>query len=105
MRGVVLASKARLAHLPDVPTAREAGLPQFEIQGWYALFAPKGTPEPVVARLNQAMRDAVANTDYRARLDDLGSSPADDEEMSPDYLARFVPQEIDKFRKLLGAAK
>lgn len=105
VRGIVLASKSRLAHLPDVPTAREAGLPQFEIQGWYALFAPKGTPEPIVAKLNQAMRGAVASKDYQARLDDLGSSPADEEEMAPDYMARFVPQEIDKFRKLLSDGK
>jgi tripartite-type tricarboxylate transporter receptor subunit TctC len=105
VRGVALGSKARLPHLPDVPTAIEAGLPQFEIQGWYALFAPKGTPAPIIARLNEAMRHGVANKDYEKRLDDLGSSVADNDEMSPDYLAQFVPKEIDKFKKLLGDAK
>jgi tripartite-type tricarboxylate transporter receptor subunit TctC len=102
VRGLVLGSKARLPHLPDVPTATEAGLPQFEIQGWYALFAPKGTPPAIIAKLNQAMRAGVSNADYQKRLDELGSSPADDSEMSADYMARFVPQEIEKFRKLLG---
>ncbi|MDB5502525.1 MAG: tricarboxylate transport protein [Tardiphaga sp.] len=105
VRGIALASKTRLAHLPDLPTASEAGLPQFEISGWYALFAPKGTPQPVIDRLNGAMRGAVASRDYQKRLDDLGSSPADDAEMAPAYLAKFVPQEIEKFRKMLGEAK
>ncbi|HEY8334088.1 MAG TPA: tripartite tricarboxylate transporter substrate-binding protein [Tardiphaga sp.] len=105
VRGIALASKTRLAHLPDVPTAAEAGLPQFEIQGWYALFAPKGTPPAVIARLNAAMRAGVASPDYQKRLDDLGSYPADDSEMKPDYLAQLVPREIDKFRKMLGDGK
>lgn len=105
IRAIALASKTRLPHLPDVPTAREAGLPQFEISGWYALFAPKNTPAPIVARLNAAMRAAVANPDYQKRLDDLGSMPADDAEMAPAYLAGFVPQEIERFRKMLGDGK
>lgn len=105
VRGIALASKTRLAHLPDVPTAAEAGLPQFEIQGWYALFAPKGTPPAVIARLNAAMRAGVASPDYQKRLDDLGSYPAEDSEMKPDYLAQLVPREIDKFRKMLGDGK
>jgi tripartite-type tricarboxylate transporter receptor subunit TctC len=105
IRAIALASKTRLPHLPDVPTAREAGLPQFEISGWYALFAPKNTPAPIVEKLNAAMRAAVANPDYQKRLDDLGSAPADDAEMAPAYLAGFVPQEIERFRKMLGDSK
>ena len=105
VRGLALASKVRLSHLPDVPTAAEAGLPAFDIQGWYALFAPKGTPAPVIAKLNAAMRGGVRNPDYLKRLDDLGSLPADDVEMTPSYLAQFVPQEIAKFKKLLSDGK
>ncbi len=105
VRGIALASKTRLTQLPDVPTASEAGLPQFEINGWYALFAPRDTPAPIIAKLNDAMRKAVANKDYQKRLDDLGSSPAEENELSPDYLAQFVPQEIAKFRKLVGDGK
>lgn len=105
IRAIALASKMRLPHLPDVPTASEAGLPQFEISGWYALFAPKGTPAPIIAKLNAAMRAAVANPDYQKRLDDLGSVPAEDAEMAPAYLAAFVPQEIERFRKMLATSK
>ncbi|MET0720405.1 MAG: tripartite tricarboxylate transporter substrate-binding protein [Tardiphaga sp.] len=105
VRGIALASKARLTHLPDLPTAAEAGLPQFEISGWYALFAPKGTPAAIIEKLNDAMRAAVASRDYQKRLDDLGSTPADEAEMAPAYLAKFVPQEIEKFRRMLGEVK
>ena len=105
VRGIALASKTRLPHLPDLPTAAEAGLPQFEISGWYALFAPKGTPAAIIDKLNGAMRAAVASREYQKRLDDLGSSPAEEAEMAPAFLAKFVPQEIEKFRKMLGEAK
>jgi tripartite-type tricarboxylate transporter receptor subunit TctC len=105
IRGIVLGSKTRLPHLPDVPTATEAGLPQFEISGWYALFAPKGTPEPIIARLNQALRAGVASKDYQKRLEDLGSSPAEESELAPAYLAQFVPREIEKFKKMMGDTK
>jgi tripartite-type tricarboxylate transporter receptor subunit TctC len=105
VRGIALASKTRLPHLPDLPTAAEAGLPQFEISGWYALFAPKATPQPVIEKLNGAMRAAVASREYQKRLDDLGSTPAEDAEMAPAYLARFVPQEIERFRKMLSDTK
>ncbi len=105
VRGLALASKTRLSHLPDVQTATEAGLPAFDIQGWYALFAPKGTPAPIIAKLNAAMRNGVASADFVKRLDDLGSSPADETEMTPAYMAQFVPQEIAKFRKLLDEGK
>jgi tripartite-type tricarboxylate transporter receptor subunit TctC len=105
IRAIALASKTRLPHLPDVPTAAEAGLSQFEISGWYALFAPKGTPPDIIARLNAVMRASVASPDYQKRLGDLGSMPADDAEMAPAYLAAFVPQEIERFRKMLGDGK
>jgi tripartite-type tricarboxylate transporter receptor subunit TctC len=105
IRAIALASRTRLPHLPDVPTASEAGLPQFEISGWYALFAPKGTPARIIEKLNAAMRSAVASPDYQKRLDDLGSMPAADAEMAPAYLAALVPQEIERFRKMLAESK
>ena len=51
-----------------MPTAAEAGLPDFQIQGWYALFAPKNTPAPIIARLNEALRKGVTNADYQKKL-------------------------------------
>jgi tripartite-type tricarboxylate transporter receptor subunit TctC len=105
VKGVALASPARLPTLPNVPTAAEAGLPEFQIQGWYALFAPKGTPAPVVARLNAALRKAVANAEYQKKLDALGSYVTPDSEITPDYLKAFVPREIEKFKSFLVDGK
>jgi tripartite-type tricarboxylate transporter receptor subunit TctC len=102
VRGVVISSPTRLASLPDVPTSAEAGLPGFQLQGWNGLFAPKGTPAPVIARLNEALRAAVATEAFRKRMDDLGSLPASGEELTPAYVERLVPAEIERFRGLLA---
>jgi tripartite-type tricarboxylate transporter receptor subunit TctC len=88
-----------------VPTTIEAGLPEFQLQGWNGLFAPKGTAQPVIDRLNAALRKGVASDAYRSRLDELGSLPPTDEEMSPGYLQQFVPREVEKFRNLLADKK
>ena len=105
VRGLVISSPTRLRTLPDVPTPTEAGLPDFQQQGWNGLFAPKNTPEPIIARLNAALRTAVASDALQGRMDDLGSIPATGEELSPQYVAKLVPAEIDKFRKLLAEKK
>src|SRR5262245_18527794 len=105
VKGVALASPSRLPSLPNVPTSTEAGLPEFQIQGWYALFAPKGTPAPIIARLNAALRKAVANADYQKRLDALGSYVTPDNEITPEYLKAYVPREIEKFKSVLADGK
>lgn len=103
--GVALAMPSRLRSLPNVPTTTEAGLPEFQLQGWNAVFVPKGTPQPIIDKLNAALRKGVASAAYQKRLDDLGSLSPTDEEMSPSYVQQFVPQEIEKFRKLLAEPK
>jgi tripartite-type tricarboxylate transporter receptor subunit TctC len=105
VRGLVISSATRVPALPDVPTAAEAGLPEFQQQGWNGLFAPKGTPEPVIAKLNAALREAVASEGFRKRMDELASLPAAGEELAPAYVTKLVPAEIEKFRALLGEAK
>jgi tripartite-type tricarboxylate transporter receptor subunit TctC len=105
VKGVALASPSRLATLPNVPTAAEAGLPEFQIQGWYALFAPKNTPAPIVARLNAALRKAAANAEYQKKLDALGSYVTPANELTPEYLKDFVPREIEKFKAVLADGK
>lgn len=103
--GVAVAMPIRLRGLPNVPTTIEAGLPEFQLQGWNGLFAPKGTAQPVIDKLNAALRKGVASEAYRARLDELGSLPPNDEEMSSAYLQQFVPREVEKFRNLLAEKK
>jgi tripartite-type tricarboxylate transporter receptor subunit TctC len=103
VRGLVISSPSRLRTIPSVPTAAEAGLPEFQMQGWNALFAPKGTPDAVIAKLNSALRAAVASEAFQKRMDELGALPASGEELSPDYVRKLVPAEIEKFRGLLGS--
>jgi tripartite-type tricarboxylate transporter receptor subunit TctC len=103
--GLVISSPVRLRNLPDVPTSAEAGIPEFQQQGWNGLFAPKGTPQPIVQKLNEALRAAVASDALQKRMDDLGAIPATGEELTPEYVAKLVPVEIEKYRSLLAQPK
>jgi tripartite-type tricarboxylate transporter receptor subunit TctC len=105
IRGLVISSPRRLRTLPDVPTSAEAGLPEFQQQGWNSLFAPKGTPEPVIARLNAALRQAVASDALQKRMDDLGSIPAAENELTPEFTGKMVASEIEKFKTMLAPSK
>src|SRR5262249_36607236 len=67
-KALAVAGKTRMAALPDVPTAAEAGLPGFEASGWFALLAPRDTPKPIVARLNQELAPAIAGPPVGARF-------------------------------------
>jgi tripartite-type tricarboxylate transporter receptor subunit TctC len=101
--GLVVATPNRLAALPDVPTAAEAGLPGFQAQGWNAIFVPKGTPEALVQKLNAALRTALANDSLRRRFDELSSVVPSPDEMNPSYVEGLIPGEITKYRALLQA--
>jgi tripartite-type tricarboxylate transporter receptor subunit TctC len=104
IRGLVISSPSRLQTIPNVPTAAEAGLPEFQIQGWNALFAPKGTPDAILGKLNSALRTAVASEAFQKRMQELGALPASGEELTPEYIQKLVPAEIEKFRGLLGSS-
>jgi tripartite-type tricarboxylate transporter receptor subunit TctC len=75
VRALAMATRSRSAALPDVPTAEEAGLPGYETYNWHAVFVAAGTPAPPVARLERALRAAVAAPATRARLVELGVEP------------------------------
>lgn len=72
MHAYAVTAKSRLSPAPDVPTTDEAGLPDFHISVWHGLWVPKGTPQPVIAKLNTAVRDALADEAVRKRLANLG---------------------------------
>ncbi|KQU51490.1 hypothetical protein ASG72_16510 [Bosea sp. Leaf344] len=101
VRALAVATPTRLESLPNVPTAAEAGLPAFQAQGWNAIFVPKNTPEPVIARLNAALRTALASPTLQDRFKALSSVVPSQEEMTPAFVARMVPAEIEKYRLLL----
>ena len=72
IRALAMASEERVAALPEVPTTAEAGLPGFTIDAWFAIFAPAGTPQPILQRLNDAMREATTLPDLRRRAEEGG---------------------------------
>jgi tripartite-type tricarboxylate transporter receptor subunit TctC len=102
VRGIVVGSTVRLASLPDLPTSAEAGLPEFEAQGWNGLFAPKGTPAEIVARLNAAARTAVESDRVKKRFADLSTVAPDANELAPEVLQQLVTRDVVKYRTLLA---
>ena len=97
-------SKNRIAMAPDVPTTDEAGLPGFYFTFWHALWAPKGTPKEIVAKLNGALRTALANPSTRKKLIDLAQEIFPPEEQSPEALRKFQQAEIDKWWPIIKEA-
>ncbi|HEV2573990.1 MAG TPA: tripartite tricarboxylate transporter substrate-binding protein [Beijerinckiaceae bacterium] len=102
VKGLVVSAHQRLKNLPEVPAAQEAGVPAFQAEGWNALFLPAGAPEPVIAKLNEALRKAVASDTVQSRLAELSALPASGEELTADYVRQLVPKEVEKYRVLLG---
>ncbi len=100
-KAMAVATDARLAALPNVPTSVEAGLPEFSMQGWNAYFAPKGTPPAVIAKLNDTLRKALDSDMVKKRLAELATTPAPEAERSPEFLDRMVPVEVERYRKLI----
>ena len=83
-------------------TAVEGGIPEFQGEGWNALFVPRDTPAPIVARLNEALRKASEDPAYRKRLSELSAVVAAGQEFDPPYVEALVPREVEKYRKLLS---
>ncbi len=98
----MVGSTVRLATLPDLPTSAEAGLPEFEAQGWNGLFAPKGTPPEIIAKLNAAARTAVESDAVRKRFADLSTVAPDAGEHTPEALEQLVKRDVEKYHKLLA---
>src|SRR5258705_3826123 len=105
VKGLVVGSTVRLATLPDLPTSAEAGLPEFEAQGWNGLFAPKGTPPEIIAKLNAAARTAVESDAVKKRFADLSTVAPDANEHAPEVLQQLVTRDVEKYRKLLEEKK
>jgi tripartite-type tricarboxylate transporter receptor subunit TctC len=101
VKGLVIGSQVRLATLPDLPTSAEAGLPEFEAQGWNGLFAPKGTPPEIVTKLNAAAKTAVDSEPVKKRFHDLSTVAPDANEHAPEVLQQLVSRDVEKYRKLL----
>ena len=103
-KAYAVTSKTRLPGLPDIPTLDEAGLPGFDLSVWNGMWAPRGTPKDILAKLNAAVVDALADSNVRARLADLGQAIPPREQQTPEALAAFQKAEIDKWWPIMKAA-
>jgi tripartite-type tricarboxylate transporter receptor subunit TctC len=99
-----VAAPTRLAVAPDIPTVDEAGLPKFYVSLWHGLWAPKGTPKEIVAKLNAAVVAALAEPQVRQRLADIGQETFPREQQNPAALAEMQRAEIDKWWPIIKAA-
>lgn len=102
VRGLAVAARKKLDILPDTPTSAEAGLPAFQQEGWNAIFTPAKTPQAIVDRLNAALRASLADSAVRKRFEELGSTPADDSEMTGDHVRQLVTGDIERYKVLLA---
>jgi tripartite-type tricarboxylate transporter receptor subunit TctC len=89
---------------PDVPTIDEAGVPGLHFPFWHGMWAPKGTPQDIIARLHAAVGDALADAGVRQRFNELGHEIVPREQQSPGALAAFHKAEIDKWWPIIKAA-
>lgn len=103
IKAYAVATPARAAALPDVPTTAEAGLPEFQVSAWNAVFAPKGTPKEIVAKLSDALTKALADPATKGKLEELGGVVPDAKGASPDALAELVKNENARWVPLLKA--
>jgi len=101
LRVVAIAGRTRHPSMPDVPTAIEAGYPDYETYAWYGMYAPKGTPREVVSRIQQEISRVVGLADTQERLSQFGAEPI---ASSPEDFAAYTKAEHDKFAKLVKSA-
>jgi len=101
LRPIAVSSSKRVESLPDVPTIAEAGQKGFDVGSWQAVFAPAGTPKPVVDRLHAEIMKIVATPDVQARLKGFGMVPSS---MTPAELGEYQKAEVSKWAQVIKAA-
>jgi len=104
IKAYAIATAERSPALPDVPTTKEAGLPEYQVSAWNALFAPKGTPKPIVTKLNETLSKALDDPATRQRLLELGSVLPEGQARSPEALAQLVKSEVARWEPILKGA-
>jgi len=105
VRALAIAAKQRSPMLPDVPTSHEQGLGEFDIAPFYAAFVPKGTPQPIVDKLAEALNKGLGEEAVQKRLADLGSNIIEPERRGPKALADLIRSETARLMPILQATK
>jgi tripartite-type tricarboxylate transporter receptor subunit TctC len=104
IKAYAVTAKARMPWAPDIPSADEAGAPGLYISNWNGLWVPRGTPKDVIARLNAAAVDAMADPNVRDRAADLGLEFPQTDQQTPEALGAFQKAEIEKWWPIIKAA-
>jgi tripartite-type tricarboxylate transporter receptor subunit TctC len=104
VKGIAVMAPKRVPIIANLATTGEQGLAGVEATVWNGFFLPKGTPDPIVRKLNKAMSDTVDNPGIRKRLEDLGLEILPPEQRTPEYLAKYLPQEIERWGKVIKAS-
>src|SRR3984893_18787616 len=104
LKPIAVRADRRVAIIPEVATSGEQGVPGVEASVWNAFFLPKGTPDAIVRKLNAAVNRSLANPALRKRLEELGLEIMPAEQRTPEYLARFLPEDIERWAKPIRAA-
>ena len=105
IKAIANLSPQRSASMPDIPTSGEGGVPGWYMSGWFGFFAPKGTPKDVIAKLNGALVEALADPAVKARFTELGLDVASRAQQTPEGLAAFHKAEIEKWWPIIKATK
>jgi tripartite-type tricarboxylate transporter receptor subunit TctC len=100
-KALAVASKKRMAALPDVPTTAEAGLPDYVASGWFMLLAPKGTAKPIVAKLNEDTSAALSDATVREKFTEQGAEAVI---LTPEEVGKFISSETAKWRDIITKA-
>jgi tripartite-type tricarboxylate transporter receptor subunit TctC len=100
-RALMVTSSTRVGVLPAVPTAQELGHTEFTLEIWYGVFAPKGTPLHIVARLGVAVREVLGNEPFRRRLEDLGVQATHADASGAEQLGRAVSEDVRRYTELV----
>lgn len=101
LRAIAITSRERSSLLPDVPTIAESGFPGFEVQSWFGLAVPAGTPKEIVAKLNAALNKSLAAPEIRQRLNDMLATPAPG---SSEDMRQFVNSQMQSWREVVKAS-
>jgi len=104
VKGIAVMAPKRVPIIPDLATTGEQGVAGVEASVWNAFFLPKGTPEPIVRKLNKAMSDTLEDPGIRKRLEELGLEIVPPERRTPEYLAKFLPEEIERWGQPIRAS-
>jgi tripartite-type tricarboxylate transporter receptor subunit TctC len=104
VKAIAVMAARRVPIIADLATTGEQGLAGVEATVWNAFFMPRGTPDAIVRRMNKAMNDMLDNTAVRSKLEELGLEIIPPERRTPEHLAAFVPEEVERWAKVIKAA-